>query len=285
MPPLALAMLIAAAVMHASWNLLVKQARERQIFTWWSLVVGSACYLPLLVFGPALPPRVWPYILASALAETAYFFALIRAYRLGDFSLVYPLARGTAPALLALWAALFLGERPTPFGLLGLAILVVGLITVGSGAWWARRATTSVSGTAVAAALLVALCISTYSAIDGAAVRIASPLSYTVAILGLSALFATPIIVARYPVRALGAEWRANWPRIVAVGVLNLGTYMLVLVAFARARVGYAGAVRELSVVIAALIGWRWLGEPFGAHRTLGAALIFGGIVIIATLG
>ena len=285
MPPLALGMLIAAAIMHASWNLVVKQAQERQIFTWWSLVIGALCFAPLLAFAPSLPTRVWPYVLASALAETAYFFALTRAYRIGDFSLVYPLARGAAPALLALWAALFLGERPTPFGLLGLAILICGLITVGSGAWWNRGASKAVSGGAITAALLVALCISTYSAIDGAAVRFVSPISYTVVILGLSAVFATPIILTRYPLAAVRAEWRANWPRIFAVGVLNLGTYMLVLAAFARARVGYAGAVRELSVVVAALIGWRWLGEPFGAHRTLGAILIFGGIVVIAALG
>jgi drug/metabolite transporter (DMT)-like permease len=278
-------MLIVAAVLHASWNLLVKQARERQIFTWWSLVAGSLCFLPLLALGPSLPGRVWPYVLASALAETAYFFALVRAYSLGDFSLVYPIARGTAPAFLAVWAALFLGERPNRFGLAGIAILVVGLIIVGSGAWLARRGAVQVSSAGVAAALLVALCISIYTAIDGAAVQFASPMSYTVAILGLSAIFATPAIVARYPLAAITAEWRANWPRIVAVGVLNLGTYMLVLAAYTRARVGYAGAVRELSVVVAALIGWRFLGEPFGANRTLGSILIFTGIIVIAALG
>jgi len=281
-------MLIVAAVLHASWNLLVKQAVERQIFTWWSLVVGALCFLPLLALGPGLPSRVWPYVIASALVETAYFFALTRAYGLGDFSLIYPLARGTAPALLAVWAALFLGERPGPFGLLGLAILVVGLIIVGSGAWWAQRArcgAVPVRAGAVAAALLVALCISVYSAIDGAAMRFAAPIGYTIVVLGLSAIFATPLILTRYSLGAVRAEWRANWPRIILVGVLNLGTYMLVLAAYARARVGYAGAIRELSVVVAALIGWRWLGEAFGAHRTLGALLIFGGIVVIATLG
>ena len=291
MPPLALGMLIVAAVLHASWNLIVKQAVKRQIFTWWSLVVGALCFLPLLALGPGLPSRVWPYVIASALVETFYFFALTRAYGLGDFSLIYPLARGTAPALLAVWAALFLGERPGAYGLLGLAILIVGLIVVGSGAWWAQRARRArrgavpVSLVGVAAALLVALCISVYSAIDGAAMRFASPIGYTIVVLGLSAIFATPLILLRYPLGAVRAEWQANWPRIILVGVLNLGTYMLVLASYARARVGYAGAIRELSVVVAALIGWHWLGEPFGAHRTLGALLIFGGIVVIATLG
>jgi drug/metabolite transporter (DMT)-like permease len=285
LPPLAVGLLLLAAAMHAGWNLLVKQARERQIFTWCSLLVGALCFTPLLFVGATLPARAWPFIVASAAVEAAYFFALTRAYGLGDFSLVYPLARGTAPALLALWATLFLGERLRPAGLLGLGVLIGGLLVVGAGVWWARRGKVQVGPSGVAAALLVALCISIYSTIDGAAVRTISPVPYTVLILGLSAVFCTPAIALRYSRAAIAAEWRLNWPRIVAVGVLNLATYMLVLIAYSRAQVAYAGAVREISVVFAALVGWRWLGEPFGAHRTIGAFLIFTGIVIIAVFG
>lgn len=285
MPPLAIGLLLLAAAMHAGWNLLVKQAREKEIFTWSSLLVGALCFTPLLALGAALPARAWPFIITSAAVEAIYFFALTRAYGLGDFSLIYPLARGTAPALLAVWATLFLGERLRPAGLLGLAVLIGGLLVVGGGVWWARRGKAQVGPSGVAAALLVALCISIYSAIDGAAVQTISPIPYTVLILGLSALFCTPVIALRYRRAAIVAEWRLNWPRIVTVGVLNLTTYMLVLFAYSRAQVAYAGAVREISVVFAALVGWRWLGEPFGAHRTVGALLIFTGIVIIAVLG
>src|SRR5215472_2210421 len=93
MPPLALGLLLLAAVLHALWNLLVKRAGEKQIFTWWSLVVGVVCFSPLVIFGSALPGSVWPYILGSAALEAVYFVALTLAYKLGDFSLVYPLAR------------------------------------------------------------------------------------------------------------------------------------------------------------------------------------------------
>src|SRR5581483_7043980 len=120
MPPIALGLLLFAAALHALWNLFVKRAGEKQIFTWWALLVGVVCFAPLVIFGPALPARVWPYILGSGALEALYFVALTLAYKLGDFSLVYPLARGAAPALLAVWTALFLGERLTPFGLLGL---------------------------------------------------------------------------------------------------------------------------------------------------------------------
>jgi drug/metabolite transporter (DMT)-like permease len=285
MPPLALGLLVLAGAMHAGWNLLVKEAREKEIFTWLSLLVGAICFAPTLALGGVVPARAWPFVVASAAVEALYFFALTRAYRIGDFSLVYPIARGAAPALLALWAALFLGERPRPAGLLGLAILIAGLLVVGGGAWWARRGARGLAPSGVAAALAVALCISVYSAIDGAAVRIVSPLPYTVLILGLSAVFCAPIIAVRFGRAPVVAEWRANWPRVVAVGVLNLATYMIVLVAYSRAPVAYAGAVREVSVVFAALVGWRWLREPFGRPRTIGAALIFAGIVTIAVWG
>ena len=134
MPPVALALLITAAALHTSWNLLVKRAREKQIFTWWAMVVGTALFAPLLAFSAPLPDSIWPYVLASALVEMIYYLALLRAYSIGDFSLVYPLARGAAPAFLALWAALFLGERPSAGGLAGLTLLLIGLLLVGGAA-------------------------------------------------------------------------------------------------------------------------------------------------------
>jgi drug/metabolite transporter (DMT)-like permease len=270
MPLSALGLLVVAGAMHAGWNLLVKRARQRQIFTWLSLVAGTIGFLPPLVFGAApLPPSAWPFIVASGIVEALYFFALTRAYGLGDFSLVYPLARGAAPALLAFWATLFLGERLRPAGLVGLAIVCGGLLTVSGG----RRALRA-SPRAIGAALLVALCISVYSAIDGAAVRTLPPIPYTVAVLGFSALCCAPFVLWRYRVAPIAAEWRGNWPRIVVAGVLNLATYMLVLAAYSRAAVAYAGAIREISIIFAALIGWRWLGEAFGrAHARGGADL------------
>ena len=281
MPLSALALLVVAGATHAGWNLLVKRAQQRQIFTWLSLVAGTLCFLPLLVFGaPALPPSAWPFVVASDIVEALYFFALIRAYGIGDFSLVHPLARGAAPALLALWATLFLGERLRPAGLVGLAIVCGGLLTVSGGV----RAMRAGRG-AVGAALLVALCISVYSAIDGAAMQTLPPIPYTVVVLGCCALWCAPFVVWRYRPAPIAAEWRLNWPRIVAVGALNLATYMLVLTAYSRAPVAYAGAIREISIIFAALIGWRWMGEGFGRARTLGATLIFCGIVVIAAFG
>ncbi len=275
MPLTALGLLLVAAMMHTTWNLLVKRAKEKQVFIWCSLVVGVIIFSPLLLTSPLFPISIWPYLITSALVEAIYYSTLIRAYENGDFSLVYPMARGAAPAFLLLWATFFLGERPQLFGLVGIALLVFGLIVVGGKAWWTLRKTAGFSKSALTLALGVACCISIYTAIDGAAVHQISPLPYTV----------TPAVVKHYGNRAIADEWRANWIRIVLVGLFTLLAYLFALKAYSITRVSYAGSVREISVVFAAFVGWRWLGEDFGAIRLVGAMLIFAGILVIAFAG
>ena len=285
MQPTALGLLVVAAVLHASWNLLVKRAREKQVFMWWALIVGTIGFIPLVVINWPLPVYIWPYVVCSGVMEAAYFITLIRAYEYGDFSLVYPMARGSAPVFLTIWAVLFLGDRPRFFGLVGIALLVLGLVVVGGKAWWDLRKKSVLSSSAIMLALGTAFCISIYSAIDGAAVRRVDPLPYTVIVLGLSAVFVAPVVLMRYGGQGAIAEWRTNWLRIILVGVLSQLSYMLVLVVYSIAHVSYAGAIREMSVVIGAFLGWRLLGEDFGVIRVVGAVLIFAGIVVIAVAG
>lgn len=282
MSPVALGLVLVAAMMHAGWNLVVKQARRKQVFMWLALVVGVLCFLFVPLISSPLPFRVWPYIAASALAEAVYYIALTWGYDLDDFSLIYPLARGAAPALLFVWAALFLGEAPRPAGLIGIVLLVIGLVVVGSGSWWGKFHTMAFSWKGIVAALVAACCISFYSAIDGAAVRFVAPVPYTVLVLALSAVLSIPAVIARYPVREVWAEWQMNWWRIILVGLVLIVTYILVVYAYSIARVSYAGAIREVSVVFAAIAGWLWLRERFGVVRTIGAVLIFVGIIVIS---
>lgn len=283
MPLTALGLLLIAGALHAGWNLLIKRSDQKQVFTWWALAAGVVCFAPLIWLSPPLPSRVWPYLAASALVEAAYFMALTWAYQQADFSLVYPLARGMAPALLALWAVLFLHERPTPGGLAGLALLIAGLLVVAGPTGWLRRGVWQANGTL--AALMTAGCISIYGVIDGAAMRLADPAPYLIALLALTAALTGPAVLARYGRVAVGEEWRVHWRRIILAGVSSMAAYGLVLRAYALAAVSYTGAVREIGIVFAALIGWRWLGEDFGAIRTAGAVLIFLGIVLIAVTG
>ena len=138
MSPAALALIIAAALMHTLWNLLVKRAGNKHIFTWWALTAGAILGLPLLA--SPVPGRVWPYAVSSAAAEAAYFLSLVRAYEKSDFSLVYSIARGAAPAMLVMWSVIFLGERPSTLGVVGIVVLLAGLVTAGwSRAWPASR--------------------------------------------------------------------------------------------------------------------------------------------------
>lgn len=280
-----LALLLTAAALHTTWNLLIKQAEHRRILTWWAMLAGSLCALPLVIFGPPVPAAAWPYLLASGGIQVIYTLALTRAYERGDFSLVYPIARGAAPALLALWSTMFLGERPSSAGLVGLALLLSGLLVIGGGTWWAQRRQVEVGSGSIAAALGVACAISGYSAIDAAAVRFAPPGPYTVLEIGVSGLLLAPLLLAQHGGRLLVERLRLDWRRVLVVGALTVGAYMLVLQAYTLAPVAYGGAIREISVVFAALIGWRWLGEGFGRSRLLGALLIFCGILVIAIAG
>jgi drug/metabolite transporter (DMT)-like permease len=271
---IALLLVMAAAVCHTAWNFLVKAVEGKPLLIWWALIVGSLLYLPLLAWGWPIPPRIWPYAIASALVEAAYFVALMHAYDRGDFSLVYPVARGGAPALLAVWAVLFLGEAPAPVGLLGVAVLALGLLAVGGGPWWTARPRAAVELRGIGAACGVAVCVSLYSAIDGAAVRLMAPAPYTVLVFALTLPCITPVVLARHGGRAIGAMWCGHWRRILGVAALMLLAYLLVLQAYALAPVSYVGALREVSIVFAAVLGWRWLKEGFGPLRTAGAVLI-----------
>ena len=194
-------------------------------------------------------------------------------------------ARGAAPAMLALWSFLLLQETPHRAGLFGLIILLVGLLVVGGSAWWKKNVQMAPSLGSIGLALIVALCISAYSVSDGAAVKFVNPTGYVALEMALTALFVTPLIILRYRWRVVQSEWRSSWPRITLVGLLSNFTYLLVLFAYTMAPVGYAGAIREVSVVFAALAGWLWLDERFGSLRAIGATVIFAGILVIAVAG
>jgi drug/metabolite transporter (DMT)-like permease len=285
MSALALGLVLVAAVFHAAWNLVIKQASDRLVVVWWALGAGSLLFLPVYLRAP-VPRAMWPFLVSSAAAECGYYGLLAYAYARADLSQVYPVARGGAPALLTIWAALLLREYPSAAGWAGLALILAGLVAVasaGAGGWW--RSGGWLRGPGVAAALGMAFFTSVYSLIDGVAVRRTGPASYTVAVIALSALFLTPLILGRRGARAAVATLRTEWPRVLVAGALTLLVYGLVLEAYTMARLAYAAAIREVGVVIAALMGWLWLRESFGPRRLAGAVAVFSGIVILAVLG
>jgi drug/metabolite transporter (DMT)-like permease len=284
MPILAIVLLFGSAFLHTFWNLLLKQAGEKYIAIWWAILLGSAVFLPFL-FITGLPAReTWLLLFVSVLVETAYYITLSTAYRNADFSLVYPLARGAAPTLIAIWSVLFLGEKLTLGGALGLGIIIIGLLLVGGGNLFQRRREKP-HFRGVALALILAVLISIYSTIDGAAVKHTPAFSYAVMIFFLVPILTTPIMFHRYGWQVLKSELDCHRIRVVSIGLLTVSAYLLALAAYAMAQVSYAGAIREVSVVLGALAGWRFLGERLGGWRVAGSLIIFCGIFVIALFG
>jgi drug/metabolite transporter (DMT)-like permease len=287
---LSLMLLVVAAVLHALSNALIKLSRDKLAFTWWMLTVNAIIGLPLIFFVGQPQPIGWLIILVSGLIEAMYFITLTRAYALGDLSQVYPLARGSAPLFVLLWALLFLGERPTPIGMGGILIVVIGLYLVNLPmlADW-NRPLLGLRSPAARWALLTGLLISTYSAIDKVGMRYVDPLPYLYLF-----LFVTWIALSAqwlHPDRrsALRAEVQIDRRRVLAtatvVAILGSSAYALVLAALRLSPVSYVSPVRELSVVFGAWIGVRFMGEQGGRLRIFAAALVATGIVVIAVGG
>jgi drug/metabolite transporter (DMT)-like permease len=284
MPILALVLLLSGAALHTTWNLLLKQSKDKYIASWWMVMTGGIIALFTLLF-TGLPVReMWKFAVFSILAEALYFVTLSYAYHDNEFSLIYPIARGAAPAFLALWSFIFLDERMTFGGLVGLGFIIGGLLIIGiSTLVKARVARLHFKGVAVG--LFLALLISIYSAIDGAAVKNGHATAYVMTMFTLVPLPITPFIVRKYGWSHLWQELR-NQPIILPLtGLLGVAAYLMAVWAYSIAPLSYSGAVREVSVVFGAIAGWWFLKEKLGAMRILGAAVIFGGIVVIAVFG
>ena len=284
MPILAIVFLLVGAVLHTVWNLVLKQAKDKYAFTWWMLITGGVLALGLLFFTGLPPQKMWGYAFLSILTEATYFIILSYAYHDNEFSLVYPVARGAAPAFLALWSFLFLGERVTGGGAIGLLMIIAGLMVIGLSALiQARVSYLHVKGIAVA--LTIALLISIYTAIDGTAVKHGSAIPYVMTMFTLVPLPVTPFVLRQYGWPQLKEIWNAQAFLLALIGFLGVSAYLLAVAAYSIAPLSYSGAIREVSVVIGAFAGWRFLGEKMGGMRVVGAIIIFMGILIIAIFG
>ena len=232
-----------------------------------------------------LPVReMWKFAVFSILVEALYFITLSYAYHDNEFSLIYPIARGAAPAFLALWSFLFLGERPTGGGLIGLGLIIAGLLIIGISTL-ARANVTRLHFKGVAVAVFLAMLISIYSAIDGAAVKNGYAVAYVMTMFALVPVPISPFIVRQYGWARLWQAFREQGFRLLLTGILGVAAYMLAVLAYSLAPLSYSGAIREVSVVFGALAGWWFLKERLGPMRVLGAAVIFAGILVIVYFG
>jgi len=282
----ALGLVLLAALAHAIWNLLARRAEEKLAFLWWSALVSSVLFMPLggwlLLTGPPISPLGWAVVALSACLEALYFWTLAQAYRYGDLSLVYPIARGTAPILVPILAVLFLGERLSPLATAGIGLVALGTVVVHTQrlGWPTLGSVTAVLGQrGTRYALLTGLVIATYSALDKYGVSLVRPLLYGYLLFFGLTVALLPLVLRQR--RALASEWKLHRGSIVVVGLLTPLSYVLVLLALTLAPVSYVAAAREISVVLAVLLGALVLKEGYGRQRLLGSAAIAGGLMLL----
>lgn len=284
MPILAILLLISGAILHTAWNLILKQSKDKYIASWWMVVTGGVIALCTLLF-TGLPVReMWKFAVFSIVVEAVYFITLSYAYHDNEFSLIYPIARGAAPAFLALWAFLFLHEQLTAGGVIGLGFIITGLLIIGVSTLTTSRVT-HLHFRGIAIAVFIAVLISIYSVIDGAAVKHGSATPYVMTMFTLVPLPITPFMIRQYGWGHLWQEFKARGFQLSLMGLLGVSAYLMAVLAYSIAPLSYSGAVREVSVVFGALAGWWFLREKMGGMRVLGAVVIFAGILMIASFG
>ncbi len=280
------ALVLVAALLHATWNAVVKVSGDR-FFSFTAIrgtgTVLGLCLVPLV---PIPAPESWPYLVASVAIHNLYYAVLLQAYRYGDLSHVYPLARGIAPLTVAGLAAAFAGEVPTFGGLFGIALVSAGLVSLMfAGGRPPSLGEEGHAAKAVGFAIATGLFIAFYTVVDGLGIR-ASGYAYSY-IVWLNVGEGIPFIVlalATKP-REIGPFLQANWKRTTSTGLLVIAAYALVLFALSQGAMAHVSALRETSVLIAAAIGALFLKEPFGRVRIVAAAAIVAGVVLMQTVG
>ena len=270
---------LSAAVLHAGWNFAVKQSlHDRFIALWAQFLFGGIFATTGLMIAlglhQSLPPRVWVWAALSGAVHLPYLLLLAKGYQ-HDFSQVYPIARGGGALLSAIGGIVLLGDHVGGWTVAAIVIIAIGLSLL-AGSW---------RGPAVLLALGIAVMIGAYTLLDSKGARSSTKFTYGLA----SALGTTTSSTIYGLTTGRGAQLkqvlRTDWKRFTLAGAASLLTYSLVLVAVRYAAVGYVTALRESSVVLAAFLGWKMLGEGDAGRRVAASAVVLAGLVLLVTLG
>jgi len=274
---LATVLALTAAVLHASWNLLVKQSTDRRLALWGQFTIGgtlSAIALTTWALVGSMPHIAWGWALFSGAMHVPYLMLLSRAYDRGDFSMSYPIVRGAGALAAAAGGVLFLHDTLSLTSTIGILLAVLGLFVLAkSGSWHV-----------VGAALSVASTIAVYSVVDGHGTRQSQPVAYALALNIAAALFVSLYASVRSRKQMI-PTMRAHWKIMGAAGVFSTVAYMLVMIAYRHAPVGYVASLRESSVVIAAFAGWKMLDEGDHRRRITSAAIVLVGLIVLVIGG
>lgn len=268
-----LLIVLLAALLHALWNALVKASGDRAITLGLVAMGHSLPAFALMPFVPIPAFEAFPFIIASTVIHWAYYYGLNTSYRFGDLSLIYPIARGTAPVMVALGAMVWADESLPFWAWIGILIVSGGIMILAAIRHADKRG--------IGAALATSAIIAAYSVVDGIGIRMSgSPIGYVVW------LFAAEICVAVFVIGTRFERARRISRRSLTLGltggVISGLAYGLALFAKTLAPIGIVSAVRETSVIFAALIGVYWLGEGPAQRRLVAASVVALGVIILA---
>lgn len=272
---LATVLALSAAVLHAGWNFVAKRAEgDRYMVLWAQFFAGGLISLPFMIGVQVTVGMPWQGYLWGAISgcvHLPYTWLLAKAYTHGDFSVSYPVARGGGAALAAVGGVVFLSDHLSTLEVTGIAIVVLGLMLLAYGA----------TGPNIAMALAVAVTIGTYTVLDAQGARVTDSIGYVFITLVGTAVSNTVFGLATGRRNDMREMFTRNWQRAVVTGAASMVTYGLVLVAVQHAPVGYVTALRESSVVLAALAGWKFLGEGDHRRRITAALVVFAGLLTL----
>ncbi|MEO5901310.1 MAG: hypothetical protein ABIR68_14450 [Ilumatobacteraceae bacterium] len=275
----ATALALGSAVLHAGWNLAAKRAEgDRFVVLWAQFVVGGLLGGVLLAVHAVfvgMPASGYAWAALSGVVHLPYIWLLAQAYTVGDFSVSYPIARGGGAAIAAVGGVVFLGDHLGTLEITGIAVVVGGMCLLSVGA-------TRVN---VALALLVSLTIGTYTVVDSQGARSSGSLAYALATFVAAGCTSTIGGIATGRGAAFVAVIRRFWRRALLTGAASLLTYGMVLTAVRHAPVGYVAALRESGVVLAAVAGWKLLGEGNARRRLLAALTVLVGLLVLVIGG
>lgn len=264
---------LTSAVLHAGWNLVAKRAADPFLALWGQFLFAGIAGAAFLAVAGGVPAGAWKWAALSGGVHIFYLVALGWAYRHGDFSLAYPIARGGGALLAGIGGLLLLGDELHWLSIVAIVVVASGMSMLAVGA--ARNE--------VFAALVVATTIGIYTLSDSHAAREYDTNTYIFATQAACGLAVSLAGVAMGRGRELTVFLKQSWGRTMVAAAMTIVAYGLVLVAVRRAPVGYVAALRESSVLIAVFVGSRYLGEGRGRVRLIGAALIVSGLVILIT--
>lgn len=270
-----LSLVLLGALLHAGWNALVKSSADKTLDTALIHVLCSLVAIPVCLYVGLPEPAAWPYILASLVIHVGYYFALSGAYKHGELGLTYPLMRGTAPMLVALTSSALLGERLGLLSGLGVILISGGVLLLGASAGLMRHRK------AVIFALSNAVLIAIYTVVDAKGARISGNVAQYVAMLFVLDGWPFAVLVFLHRKGRIWAYVHGRWPLALGGALASVGSYAIALWAMTVAPVAMVAALRETSVLFAAMLGAWFLKERWTRNRLLGTVSVVGGVMAL----